>query len=83
MIVFNLAEGLESYVGLEPAETAAAFVTKMVKTTPRLADKVEIHVGTAADISMLPRLKFPTTVVHRTAGAPMAWPQRICVLPGR
>ncbi len=63
MILFNLAKEFESYIGLEPAETATNFVTKMIKTIPGLANKTQIRLGTAADLPLLPRLKSPTTVV--------------------
>ncbi len=37
MILFNLGDGLQSYVGLEPSGSAVAFVTDAVKSIPQLA----------------------------------------------
>ena len=36
MILFNLLDGLQHYVGLEPARKAAQFVTKCVQSVPGL-----------------------------------------------
>ena len=63
MILFNLVEGLQSYVGLEPAQKAASFANKAAKTIPALADKVQVRVGTATDISRLDGLNCPNLVV--------------------
>ncbi|KAI1181191.1 non-ribosomal peptide synthetase [Nemania sp. FL0916] len=62
MVLFNLGPGLESYVGLEPSKSAAAFVTNAVKSIPALADKAEVHIGTATDIDQLSEL-HPDLVV--------------------
>lgn len=62
MVLFNLGEGLESYVGLEPSKSAAAFVTRAIQSIPALAAKAEVHVGTATDVSRLAGL-CPNLVV--------------------
>ncbi|TLD19242.1 hypothetical protein PspLS_09963 [Pyricularia sp. CBS 133598] len=50
MILVNLSRaGLERYLGIEPSHSAAAFVTKSVKSVPALSGRVEMHVGTAMD----------------------------------
>ncbi|CAG8962038.1 hypothetical protein HYFRA_00005080 [Hymenoscyphus fraxineus] len=69
MILFNLIEGLKSYVGLEPSERAVDFVTKAVKSVPTLADKVFIHRATAGDvgqleISVLPDIAILNSVIQ-------------------
>ncbi|KAK2757911.1 NRPS [Arachnomyces sp. PD_36] len=53
MILFNLGSGLQSYVGLEPSKSAAAFVNKAIESIPDLAGKAEVHVGTATDTGRL------------------------------
>ncbi|OAR02192.1 hypothetical protein LLEC1_03413 [Akanthomyces lecanii] len=53
MILFNLNFGLQSYVGLEPSKSAAAFANNAIKSTPGLAGKAEVFVGTATDIDQL------------------------------
>ncbi|KAI1328011.1 non-ribosomal peptide synthetase [Xylariaceae sp. FL0255] len=53
MILFNLGVGLQTYVGLEPSRSAAAFVNDVIKSVPALSGKAEVHVGTAADIDRL------------------------------
>ena len=63
MVLFNLGDGLQHYTGLEPVETAARFVTETALSIPHLRDKVAIQHGTAADISALTGLHFPTMVV--------------------
>jgi condensation domain-containing protein len=63
MILFNLIKGLKSYTGLEPVNKAVDFVAKMVGSIPDLAGKVEIHVGTAADVTSLIGSNLPETVV--------------------
>ncbi|GKT95946.1 AMP-binding enzyme [Colletotrichum tofieldiae] len=53
MILFNLGQGLENYIGLEPSSSAAAFVNDSIKSVPSLAGKAQVHVGTATDIGRL------------------------------
>lgn len=53
MILFNLGETLQSYVGIDPSKRAVEFLTKAVGTIPSLAARVRIHKATAADISKL------------------------------
>ncbi len=53
MVLFNLGDGLQSYVGLEPSLSAATFVNDTIKIIPALAGKAEIHIGTATDTSRL------------------------------
>jgi amino acid adenylation domain-containing protein len=65
MILFNLSAGLQSYVGLEPSKSAAAFVNNAIKSVPALAGKAEVHVGTATDVSQLSGLR-PDLVVFNS-----------------
>lgn len=57
MILFNLADNLRSYIGLEPSERAVDFVAQTAASVPQLKDKVKIFKATAAD---LPRLALDT-----------------------
>ncbi|CAG8903153.1 unnamed protein product [Penicillium egyptiacum] len=63
MILFNLIDNLNSYVGLDPSASAAAFVNKMAQARPALADKVNVRVGTAIDVDSLGELNHPDMVV--------------------
>ncbi|KAI0123588.1 hypothetical protein BJ170DRAFT_639720 [Xylariales sp. AK1849] len=63
MILFNLIDGLQSYIGLEPKAKAIEFVTKTVRTIPALEGKVYLQKGTATDIGQLSRLNSPNLVV--------------------
>ena len=56
MILFNLGQGLQSYVGLDPSKSAAAFVNKMISSMPTLSGKAQVHVGTATDADRLNEL---------------------------
>nr|ABR28366.2 bassianolide synthetase [Xylaria sp. BCC 1067] len=64
MVMFNLGTGLQSYVGLEPSRSAAAFVNSTIKSIPALAGKAEVHVGTATDISRLSGLCPELVVIN-------------------
>ncbi|RGP74019.1 enniatin synthase [Fusarium sporotrichioides] len=62
MILFNLDSRLQSYVGLEPSRSAAAFVNKAIESVPALLGKAKVHVGTATDIGQVSDL-HPDLVV--------------------
>jgi hypothetical protein len=53
MILFNLIQGLQSYVGLDPAQRAVSFINSMAAKMPELTDKIHMHKGTAADVPIL------------------------------
>lgn len=53
MILFNLIQGLQSYVGLDPAQRAVSFINSMAAKMPELTDKIHMHKGTAADVPVL------------------------------
>lgn len=63
MILFNIVEGLTSYVGLDPAQRAVDFVHTMAQSIPALADKTRVQLGTAADIKELGELNSPNLVI--------------------
>ena len=63
MILFNLIDNLNSYVGLDPSASAAAFVNNMAQAKPILADKVDVRVGTAIQVDSLGDLNHPDMVV--------------------
>ncbi|KAM0413920.1 hypothetical protein ACHAPD_007162 [Fusarium lateritium] len=58
MILFNLPRSIQSYVGLELAEQAAAFANKAANTIPALRGKVDVHVGTVTDLTSIDRPRF-------------------------
>ncbi|CAG7563307.1 unnamed protein product, partial [Fusarium equiseti] len=58
MILFNLPRSIQSYVGLELSEQAAAFANKAVDTIPALRGKVDVHVGTVTDLTSIDRPRF-------------------------
>ncbi|PWY83572.1 non-ribosomal peptide synthetase [Aspergillus heteromorphus CBS 117.55] len=54
MILFNLTEGLQSYIGFEPVQPLVDFINKTITDLkPSLADKVQLHVGSASDLSSI------------------------------
>ncbi|OGM51002.1 hypothetical protein ABOM_000274 [Aspergillus bombycis] len=63
MILFNLPQSLQSYVGLELAEQAATFANKAAQSVPSLRGKVEVRVGTVTDVARTDRLNSPDLVV--------------------
>ncbi|OAQ62539.1 non-ribosomal peptide synthase [Purpureocillium lilacinum] len=63
MILFNLPEGLQSYVGIEPSERAVELLTQSSSSLPALANKVTMHKGTAADLGSLELHDSPELVV--------------------
>ncbi|KAI0554287.1 hypothetical protein F4679DRAFT_527807 [Xylaria curta] len=63
MILFNLINGLQSYVGLEPTSTAIDFVNKTARSIPALRNKVQMYKGTATDVYRLEKLNSPNLVV--------------------
>ncbi|PYI00849.1 nonribosomal peptide synthase [Aspergillus sclerotiicarbonarius CBS 121057] len=64
MILFNLAEGLQSYVGLEPVGSIVEFVNETInKVKPTLAEKVTLHVGTASDLDKIAATGVPPDLV--------------------
>ncbi|POR38263.1 Nonribosomal peptide synthetase-like protein [Tolypocladium paradoxum] len=63
MILFNMTAGLQSYVGLEPAERAVEFVIKTAKSIPELADKVKLYKAAATDLHRLDAAISPNLVV--------------------
>ncbi|GKZ43959.1 nonribosomal peptide synthase [Aspergillus brasiliensis] len=53
MILFNIANDLQTYVGLEPVQSIVESVkTMMDKVNPTLASKVQLDVGSASDLDM-------------------------------
>ena len=63
MILFNLTEGMESYVGLEPSGRAVEFITEAAKSVPVLANKVKMFEATTADLGRLGSTMSPNLVV--------------------
>ncbi|KAG6012676.1 NRPS protein [Claviceps pusilla] len=63
MILFNIVEGLTSYVGLDPAQRAVDFVRTMARSMPALADKTSVHLGAATDVGKVGELNSPNLVI--------------------
>ncbi|KAI9899658.1 hypothetical protein N3K66_006119 [Trichothecium roseum] len=63
MVLFNLGDGLDSYIGLEPSIRAVHFTRRAANSLPDLAEKVHIFQGTAADITTLPCPVAPNLVI--------------------
>ncbi|KAG6038308.1 putative NRPS-like protein biosynthetic cluster [Claviceps citrina] len=63
MILFNLLDGLQSYTGLEPSGRVVDYVKEMAKSVPGLADKVNMHKATAANLSRVSFSVSPNTVI--------------------
>ena len=63
MILFNLVNGLHSYVGLEPSARAVEFTARIAASVPDVMDKVKIFKATAADILRLDTPVSPEFVV--------------------
>ncbi|EFQ94086.1 hypothetical protein PTT_08344, partial [Pyrenophora teres f. teres 0-1] len=55
MILFNLGDGLQTYIGLDPSRNAVDFVEKTARSMPALAGRVRMHKATAADVGQLER----------------------------
>ncbi|KAJ5939252.1 hypothetical protein N7466_002386 [Penicillium verhagenii] len=53
MILFNLIDSLDHYFGLELSSQAVEFVQKAAGSIKGLANKVNVQVGTAADLAAL------------------------------
>ncbi|EOA91164.1 uncharacterized protein SETTUDRAFT_65284, partial [Exserohilum turcica Et28A] len=64
MILFNIVDGLESYVGLDPSQKAVEFVKHTARSTPTLADKVKVYKATAAEIDRLPPIDASLVVIN-------------------
>ncbi|EUC26664.1 hypothetical protein COCCADRAFT_113692, partial [Bipolaris zeicola 26-R-13] len=64
MILFNLGEGLQSYVGLDPSKSAAAFVNNAIQSIPSLVDRAKVHVGTATDVGRFDELHPDLVIVN-------------------
>ena len=55
MVLFNLSNSLQSYVGLDPSEKAVRFITETARCTPLLTKKVRMYKATATDTSRIER----------------------------
>ncbi|KAH7086119.1 nonribosomal peptide synthetase 3 [Paraphoma chrysanthemicola] len=67
MVLFNLGDGLESYVGLDPSRKAVEFVSDTARSMPALAEKVRIYKATAAEIDRLPLVDASLVVINSVA----------------
>ncbi|EME45380.1 Non-ribosomal peptide synthetase-like protein [Dothistroma septosporum NZE10] len=64
MVLFNLGDGLEYYVGLDPSKPAVTFASEKVKEVPSLAKKTQIHVGAATDIGEIDSQRSQLVVLN-------------------
>ncbi|KAK4502054.1 hypothetical protein PRZ48_007865 [Zasmidium cellare] len=53
MVLFNLGEGLQNYVGIDPSKSSVDFASDKIREIPGLADKAKINVGTASNIDQI------------------------------
>ncbi|KAF3066455.1 Enniatin synthase [Daldinia childiae] len=63
MILFNLGQGLRSYVGLDPSQRAVDFVANASRSIPGLAGKIRMFKATAAELGQLKGPISPNLVV--------------------
>ncbi|PLB54055.1 putative nonribosomal peptide synthase, partial [Aspergillus steynii IBT 23096] len=63
MVLFNIASGLEQYVGVEPVERLAAAIQERANHHDELSGKVKVHAGTADQILTLCPDFSPSLVV--------------------
>jgi amino acid adenylation domain-containing protein len=66
MILFNILDGLESYLGIDPAESAATFVLDAARSLISdrdLKHKIKMQVGSATDVRGLDLQNPPSLVV--------------------
>lgn len=63
MILFNIRDGLQSYVGLDPSERAINLIGKISKSFPELNEKVTMYKATAADVRRLEMATTPDLVI--------------------
>ncbi len=64
MVLFNLGGGLQSYVGIEPSNSAAAFVNSLISSEPALKGRAKVHVGTAIDADKFGELQRDLIVLN-------------------
>ncbi|GKT95949.1 AMP-binding enzyme [Colletotrichum tofieldiae] len=67
MILFNLGEGLESYVGLDPSASAVSFVRNRIQSVAAVAGKAQVYVATASDVAGLDGLQADLVVTNSVA----------------
>ncbi|KAI6765955.1 hypothetical protein HG530_007025 [Fusarium avenaceum] len=63
MILFNLIQGLNSYIGLDPSDRAVDYVNGAAKSIPSLANKVRVYKGTADQVGQLLGPVTPNIVI--------------------
>ncbi|GAP91098.2 putative non-ribosomal peptide synthetase [Rosellinia necatrix] len=63
MILFNLGEGLRSYIGLDPSQQAVDFITNASCHVPELAGKVRMFKAGAAELRQLEGPMSPNLVI--------------------
>ncbi|KAL8999568.1 MAG: hypothetical protein Q9169_001657 [Polycauliona sp. 2 TL-2023] len=67
MILFSIANSLQSYLGLEPSRKAVDFVNATASSIPGLAAKVQVHQGTATDLQLLGVVSPSVVVINSVA----------------
>ncbi|KAG6001999.1 NRPS protein [Claviceps maximensis] len=63
MILFGIAQGLTSYVGLDPSQRAVDFLQTMVQSIPSLAEKTSVYLASATDVRKMGKLNSPNLVI--------------------
>ncbi|KAL8673562.1 MAG: hypothetical protein Q9168_002016 [Polycauliona sp. 1 TL-2023] len=67
MMLFSIAKSLQSYLGLEPSRAAVDFVNATASSMPELANKVQVHQGTATDLHVLGSASPSVVVINSVA----------------
>ncbi|KAK5987982.1 Nonribosomal peptide synthetase dtxS1 [Cladobotryum mycophilum] len=67
MILFSIAKSLRSYVGLELSQTAVDFVAAKARSISELANKVQVHQGSATDFHLLGSVSPDIVVINSVA----------------
>lgn len=67
LVLLGIAKSLQSYIGLELSQTAVDFVTATTSSIPYLADKVQVHQGTAIDLHLLGPVSPSIVVINSVA----------------
>lgn len=63
MILFNICNEIESYVGIDPSNSAVEFVSNIVKEQVGLRDRVEVHCASASEAARFATSNAPDTVI--------------------
>lgn len=63
MILFNLGQDFENYIGVEPSLRAVQFINKAAASIPALSGKVKMYNASAGDIHKITEDMAPDTII--------------------